>query len=94
VKVSDHLILFDEKGCAYSSKQMSYQIEQHLQRGTRDLVFAIGGSFGFSPDVINRANEMWSLSKLTFPHQLVRLLCVEQLYRCFTIIKGEAYHHE
>ena len=94
VKVSDHLILFDEKGCAYSSKQMSYQIEQHLQRGTRDLVFAIGGSFGFSPDVINRANEMWSHSKLTFPHQLVRLLCVEQLYRCFTIIKGEAYHHE
>lgn len=93
IKPGDHLVLFDEKGSTYTSKQMSFQIEQHMQKGTRTLVFAIGGAFGFSSQVRLRANETWSLSSLTFPHQLVRLLCMEQIYRCFTIIKGEAYHH-
>lgn len=73
---------------------MSFQIEQLHQKNIRNLVFAIGGAYGFSEEVKNRAQEMWSLSKLTFPHQLVRLLCIEQIYRCFTIIKGENYHHE
>lgn len=94
IKTSDHLVLFDEKGSTCTSKQMSFQIEQHLQKGTRNLVFAIGGAYGFSPKVKQRANDIWSLSALTFPHQLVRLLCMEQIYRSFTIIKGEAYHHE
>ncbi|MFA6825967.1 MAG: 23S rRNA (pseudouridine(1915)-N(3))-methyltransferase RlmH [Bacteroidales bacterium] len=93
IQAGDHLILFDEKGTTCTSKQMSFQIEQHMQKGTRTLVFAIGGAFGFSSQVRLRANETWSLSSLTFPHQLVRLLCMEQIYRCFTIIKGEAYHH-
>ena len=93
VKDADHLVLFDEKGSTFTSKQMSYQIEQHMQKGTRTLVFALGGAFGFSLPVRQRADAIWSLSSLTFPHQLVRLLCMEQLYRCFTIIKGEAYHH-
>ncbi|HHV02419.1 MAG: 23S rRNA (pseudouridine(1915)-N(3))-methyltransferase RlmH [Bacteroidales bacterium] len=94
IKISDHLVLFDEKGITCTSKQMSFQIEQHMQKGTRNLVFAIGGAYGFSPKIRQRANDAWSLSSLTFPHQLVRLLCIEQIYRCFTIIKGEAYHHE
>lgn len=94
VKSEDHLILFDERGSTYTSKQMSFQIEQHLQKGTKRLVFAIGGAYGFSEEIKNRAQEMWSLSSLTFPHQLVRLLCIEQIYRCFTIIKRENYHHE
>ncbi|MFA5443910.1 MAG: 23S rRNA (pseudouridine(1915)-N(3))-methyltransferase RlmH [Bacteroidales bacterium] len=94
IKAGDHLVLFDEKGSTYTSKQMSFQIEQHIQKGTRTLVFALGGPYGFSEEVRNRAQATWSLSSLTFPHQLVRLLCIEQIYRCFTIIKGEAYHHE
>ncbi len=94
IKPGDHLVLFDEKGSTYTSKQMSFQIEQHMQKGTRTLVFALGGAYGFSDQVRERAQETWSLSSLTFPHQLVRLLCMEQFYRCFTIIKGEAYHHE
>lgn len=94
IKPGDHLVLFDEKGSTCTSKQMSFQIEQHMQKGTRSLVFAIGGAYGFSEEVRNRAQETWSLSHLTFPHQLVRLLCVEQIYRCFTIIKKEGYHHE
>ncbi|MDD2824824.1 MAG: 23S rRNA (pseudouridine(1915)-N(3))-methyltransferase RlmH, partial [Bacteroidales bacterium] len=93
IQAGDHLILFDEKGTACTSKQMSFQIEQHMQKGTRTLVFAIEGAYGFSSQVRQGANETWSLSSLTFPHQLVRLLCMEQIYRCFTIIKGEAYHH-
>ncbi|HOO42227.1 MAG TPA: 23S rRNA (pseudouridine(1915)-N(3))-methyltransferase RlmH [Bacteroidales bacterium] len=94
IKPGDHLVLFDEKGSTYTSKQMSFQIEQHIQKGTRTLVFALGGPYGFSEQVRDRAQETWSLSSLTFPHQLVRLLCMEQFYRCFTIIKGEAYHHQ
>ena len=94
IKPGDHLVLFDEKGSTCTSKQMSFQIEQHMQKGTRTLVFAVGGPYGFSNQVRERAQETWSLSSLTFPHQLVRLLCMEQFYRCFTIIKGEAYHHE
>ncbi|MFA5301092.1 MAG: 23S rRNA (pseudouridine(1915)-N(3))-methyltransferase RlmH [Bacteroidales bacterium] len=94
IKPGDHLVLFDEKGSTYTSKQMSFQIEQHIQKGTRTLVFVLGGPYGFSDQVRDRAQETWSLSSLTFSHQLVRLLCMEQIYRCFTIIKGEAYHHE
>ncbi|MFY9116782.1 MAG: 23S rRNA (pseudouridine(1915)-N(3))-methyltransferase RlmH [Bacteroidales bacterium] len=94
IKAEDHLVLFDKRGSIYTSKQMSFQIEQLHQKNIRNLVFAIGGAYGFSEEVKNRAQEMWSLSKLTFPHQLVRLLCIEQIYRCFTIIKGENYHHE
>ena len=93
VGIQDCLVLFDENGTTYSSKQMSFQIEQHLSKGTKSLLFSIGGAYGFSPQVYERAQAKWSLSALTLPHQLVRLLCVEQIYRCFTIIRGEAYHH-
>lgn len=90
---SDYLILFDEKGTSQSTVQMASQLEQHQIRGTKKLVFAVGGPYGFSPQVYQRAQEKWSLSPLTFSHQMVRLLCIEQLYRCFTVIKGEPYHH-
>src|SRR5690554_4469378 len=71
IKPGDHLVLFDEKGSTCTSKQMSFQIEQHMQKGTRTLVFAVGGPYGFSNQVRERAQETWSLSSLTFPHQLV-----------------------
>lgn len=90
---SDYLILFDEKGTLQTTVQMAERLAQHQVRGTKKLVFAIGGPYGFSAQVYQRAQETWSLSQLTFSHQMVRLLCIEQLYRCFTVIKGEPYHH-
>ena len=69
-------------------------LERKLSHGARDLVFVIGGAYGFSQPVYDRANEKLSLSEMTFSHQLVRLVFVEQLYRAFTIMRGEPYHHE
>ena len=69
-------------------------LEDKMINSGRDLVFVIGGAYGFSPDVYSRANGKISLSKMTFSHQIVRTIFAEQLYRAFTIIKGEPYHHE
>lgn len=90
---NDYMILFDAAGTMRSSEEMAAQLARHQQVGTKTLSFLIGGPYGFSPQVYARAREQWSLSPLTFSHQMVRLLCIEQLYRCFTIIKGEPYHH-
>lgn len=90
---TDYLILFDEHGRSFTSPQMASALEQYQHRGLKKVVLAIGGPYGFSPDVQARAKETWSLSPLTFSHQMVRLLCLEQLYRSFTILKGEPYHH-
>lgn len=94
LKPSDHLILMDERGQMFSSKDWARDLEQKGIRLMGDLVFVIGGPYGFSPEVYARANGMISLSKMTFSHQMVRLIFVEQLYRAYTIIKGEPYHHE
>lgn len=94
VKPSDHLVLLDDKGKMFTSKDWARDLEQKSVRLSKDIVFVIGGPYGFSAQVYERADEKISLSKMTFSHQLVRVIFLEQLYRAFTIIKGEPYHHE
>ena len=94
VRSSDHLILLDEHGTEFSSVAWARNLEQKAAHLPKDWVFAIGGPYGFPPAVQERADECLSLSRMTFSHQLVRLVFLEQLYRAFTIIKGEKYHHE
>jgi len=86
--------LFDEKGKMYSSKEFAAFIEKKMVSGLKELVFVIGGPYGFSEKVYKKANSKISLSRMTFSHQMARLLCVEQIYRAFTILNGEPYHHE
>jgi 23S rRNA (pseudouridine1915-N3)-methyltransferase len=90
---ADHVVLLDEHGLQLRSLQLAQWLERK-QSTLRRLVFVIGGPYGFSPDVYQRAQEQLSLSSLTFSHQMVRLVFTEQLYRACTIIKGEPYHHE
>ena len=89
----DTVVLLDEHGQELRSVELARWVEQKRQTARR-LVFVIGGPYGFSPAVYARANEQLSLSRLTFSHQMVRMVFVEQLYRACTIIKGEPYHHE
>lgn len=93
VKPSDDVVLLDERGKQYSSLEWSEVIGKKLVAG-KDIVFVIGGAYGFSEAVYQRANGLVSLSKMTFSHQMVRTIFTEQLYRAFTILKGEPYHHE
>lgn len=90
---SDTVVLLDERGRELRSVEFARWLEQKGNTARR-LIFVIGGPFGFSPDVYARANEQLSLSKMTFSHQMVRLVFTEQLYRACTIIRGEPYHHE
>ena len=90
---SDSVVLLDEHGRQYRSIEFARWLEQK-QVNARRLVFIIGGPYGFSPDVYDRANEQLSLSLMTFSHQMIRLTFTEQIYRACTIIKGEPYHHE
>lgn len=94
VNPSDRLILLDERGKEYTSRAFSEFLERMNTEMVRTLVFAIGGPFGFSEQVYQRANSLLGLSKMTFPHELARLFCVEQLYRAGTIMRGEPYHHD
>lgn len=94
VRSSDEVILLDEHGKEFRSMEFASYINGKLTRGGRDLVFVIGGAYGFSDAVYARADGKISLSKMTFSHQMVRTIFVEQLYRAFTIMKGEPYHHE
>lgn len=93
LQTSDTVILLDEHGKELRSIEMASWLQQK-QQTVRRLVFIIGGPYGFSQDVYSRANEKISLSKMTFSHQMVRLIFTEQIYRACTIIKGEPYHHE
>ncbi len=90
---SDHVILLDDKGKSYSSLQFSEFLQQKMNCGLKSLVFVIGGAYGFYDEVYKRANSKLSLSKMTFSHQMVRLIFKEQLYRGFSILRGEKYHH-
>lgn len=90
---SDTVVLLDEHGKELRSVEMASWLQKQQQK-VKKLVFVIGGPYGFSPDMYARANEKLSLSRLTFSHQMVRLIFVEQIYRACTIIKGEPYHHE
>ena len=88
------LHLFDERGKSFTSIEFASFLEKKMVSGLKELVFVIGGAYGFSKEVYKQSVSKISLSKLTFPHQMVRLLCVEQIYRAFTILKGEPYHHD
>lgn len=90
----DDVILLDEHGKEWRSIEFAAVLEEKISRGGRDMVFIIGGAYGFSKDVYARANSKMSLSKMTFSHQMVRTVFAEQLYRAFTIMRGEPYHHE
>lgn len=91
---SDLLILLDERGEQFSSVSFSKFIQQKFNSGGRTLVFSVGGAYGFSEEIYERANGKISLSSMTFSHQMVRMIFFEQLYRAMTILKGEPYHHE
>lgn len=90
----DHVVLLDEHGKEYRSIEFSKYMENKMLTVSKRLVFIIGGPYGFSHDVYDKANEKLSLSKMTFSHQMIRLIFVEQLYRAMTIMRGEPYHHE
>lgn len=94
VQPGDHLILLDERGVDFSSVDFSKWMEKKMVAGIRQLVFVIGGPYGFSKMVYERSDFKLSLSRLTFSHQMVRLIFLEQLYRAMTILKNEPYHHE
>ena len=94
IESDDFVILLDEKGKNLTSIELSEFVAKHQLIATKRLVFVIGGAFGFSDEVYQRANFKLSLSKLTFSHQMVRLFFYEQLYRAFTILRNEKYHNE
>lgn len=94
INSSDRLILLDEHGTEYTSRGFSDMISRNILSGVKRVVFVIGGPYGFSKQVYDRADAKFSLSQLTMPHELARLFFVEQLYRAMTILKGESYHHD
>ncbi|HMM18412.1 MAG: 23S rRNA (pseudouridine(1915)-N(3))-methyltransferase RlmH [Petrimonas sp.] len=94
IQQGDYVVLLDDKGNQYSSVEFSRFIEKKLYSVPKRLVFVVGGPYGFPDEVYRRANEKLSLSRMTFTHQMVRLVFVEQLYRAMTILNGEPYHHE
>ena len=89
----DYTILLDERGKQYSSTEFAKKLQLFMNRGLNNLLFVVGGPYGFDEVVLSMANENLSLSKMTFSHQMVRLFFLEQLYRAFTIIRGEQYHN-
>ena len=93
INASDFLVLLDENGTQFSSEEFAEYVQKRLNSGLKQLIFVIGGPYGFSEDLYKRADSKVSLSKLTFSHQMVRLFFTEQLYRAFTILKNEPYHH-
>lgn len=90
---SDYLVALDERGKEFSSAQLSTFLQQRTNESARQLIFIVGGAYGLDARILSRANVQWSLSKLTFPHQLVRLILAEQVYRACTIMRNEKYHH-
>ena len=94
VEPSHHLVLLDERGKEYTSIAFADELQKKMNTGIKQLTFVIGGPYGFSQAVYQRANSKLSLSKLTFSHQMIRLFFVEQLYRAFTILRNEPYHHQ
>jgi len=93
ISASDRLVLADEKGKEFSSEGFAKWIEKQQVAGHKRILFLIGGPYGFSPEIYKRADEKISLSQMTFSHQMIRPILAEQLYRAFTIIRGEKYHH-
>lgn len=94
INPTDVLILLDENGKQLDSVAFSDYLQKHMNSGIKQLVFVIGGPYGFSSDVYQKANGKLSVSKMTFSHQMIRLFVIEQLYRGFTILRNEPYHHK
>jgi len=94
IQSSDFLILLDDKGKELSSIEFSKYLQKKMNTGIKQLVFVIGGPYGFSDAVYKKGKEQLSLSKMTFSHQMIRLFIIEQIYRGFTILRNEPYHHE
>ena len=93
ISITDVLILLDENGKQYTSVGFANYLQKHMNSGIKQLVFVIGGPYGFSDAIYQRANAKLSLSKMTFSHQMIRLFFIEQVYRAFTILRNEPYHH-
>ena len=94
IENQDDVILLDEKGKQFSSVSFATFLEKKLHSSAKRMIFVVGGPFGFSQRIYDRANGMISMSPMTFSHQMIRLIFAEQLYRAMTIIRGESYHHE
>jgi 23S rRNA (pseudouridine1915-N3)-methyltransferase len=94
IQSADYVVLLDERGKEMTSREFSQTLERKAQTVAKQLYFIVGGPYGFSPAVYARANEKMSLSKMTFPHEMVRLFFTEQLYRAYTIQRNEPYHHD
>lgn len=91
---SDYLVLLDESGDRFDSRAFAAKVENWMQSSKRQVVFLVGGAFGFAPELYQRADAKLSLSKMTFSHQIIRILFLEQLYRAFSIINNEPYHND
>jgi len=94
LKPDDVLVLLDENGDSYTSRDFANFLQKKMNAGVRSIVFVVGGAFGFSKEVMDKANGKLSFSKMTFSHEMIRLFAIEQLYRAHTILKGENYHHD
>ena len=94
LQAGDHVVLLDEHGAERRSVEFASWLQKRMNTGARRLVFIVGGPYGFDPSIHTLAKEEISLSQMTFSHQLIRVLFVEQLYRAHTILRGEPYHHE
>ncbi len=93
LKKEDYLVLLDETGKQMKSEELATFLQQRANESTRNLIFLIGGAYGVSNELSQRSNYTWSLSKLVFPHQLVRMILAEQIYRACSILRNEKYHH-
>lgn len=94
IQPSDELVLLDEKGTDYTSMEFADWLQKQMNSGKRQVVFVVGGPFGFSEEIYRRSDQKIALSKMTFSHEMIRPFFVEQVYRGFTILRNEAYHHE
>ena len=94
LKTASDVILLDEKGKECTSVELSQLLQAKMLSGSKELIFVVGGAYGVSDEIKRRINEKMSMSKLTFSHQMIRLIVVEQIYRAMTILKGDPYHHE
>lgn len=93
IQPSDWLVLLDEQGKEFTSEHFAENLQKRMNQGLKRVLFVVGGAYGFSPEVYARANQKLALSKMTFSHQMVRTIFAEQLYRAFTILNNEPYHH-
>ena len=94
IQSGDVVVLLDEKGKEMTSREFSVYLDKKMVTVAKNLIFVIGGPYGFSQEMYNRANEKLSLSKMTFSHEMIRMFFIEQIYRAMTILKGEHYHHD